>query len=330
MNKKQICLLILISLLFFGTRLYKIESFPRYFNDESFYHQLSLNAKEGKIFLGDNSKWYVDIYGLKYIPHEHPPLHFLLTMPFLNEKITSIRTINVFLNFVIMLLIFIALRKLYNTNVGLLGAAIWTIYPFAIYMNRLNFPQTSLALFTLIFVIAMLYDWQMTAAIAIVPATLSQYAGVLLVIPFLIKYKWESIAALIPTALIGIGYSMWAVDRYVIQQLTPTFERFVFFWPIAIAACMIIGFAYYGRKYWMSVYQKTIEPILKIANKKIHPLFWIALYIYLIVYYIVILPLNIYSWYTYGVNVFYIGIVGMLLIKDKTLFYSFLVLQSFM
>ncbi len=125
-------------------------------------------------------------------------------------------------------------------------------------------------------------------------------------------------------------YIFWALDIYVIQQFAPTFERFVFFWPMVIVACAIVGFAYFGRKYWASVYQKYIEPILRIANKKVHPLYWIGLYIYLIVYYIVILPLNIYSWYTYGMNIFYIGIVGMFFIKDKTLLWSFLMLQAFM
>ncbi|KKN77105.1 hypothetical protein LCGC14_0363010 [marine sediment metagenome] len=330
MNKKQIMILILISLLFFGTRLYKLESFPHYFNDESFYHQLSLNIKEGRFYQGINQKWYVDIYGLKYIPNEHPPLHFLLTIPFLNESIISIRAINVFWNFIIMLLIFFILQKLINTNVGLLGAGIWTVYPFAIYMNRLNFPQTSLALFTLTFILATLYNKRYLSILSVVAATLSQYCGILLVVPFIIKYKRKSYAPLALAAVIGMLYSAWAIDSYVIQQFTPTIERFVYLWPITIVFLCIVGII------WITKIKGGFDIIndwvnwLKIKLNKIYPLYWISLYIYLIVYYLAIRPLDIYAWYTYGLNIFFIGIVGLFLIKDKTLLYSFLMLQAFM
>lgn len=328
-TKAQLLIFIAISLLYFGTRLYTLETFPHYDNDESFYHQLSLNLKEGKFYRGDNTKWYLDIYGLKYIPIEHPPLHFIITAPFLNEGILSIRITNVILNYIILVLIFFILQKIISTNAGLLGALMWSIYPFAIYVNRWNYPQTSLALFALCFILAMLYNRPYVAMFSMLAATLSQHAGILLIIPFIIKYKEDSTIPLVPFTLFGIGYLMWALDKFLIEQATPTLKRFVLLWPMLLIALSVLVLIFIFRKFLSNI---STAPVIKIKRfvSKIPQSFGAFFYFYMLMVYLVIKPIDLYSYYTFGLNIFYIGIIGLFLIKDKTILYSFLVLQFFM
>ena len=74
-------------------------------------------------------------------------------------------------------------------------------------MNRLNFPQTSLALFVVCFILAILYNRPYLAMLSMVAATLSQYCGVLLIIPFIVRYKWESLAPIAVAATLGMFYA---------------------------------------------------------------------------------------------------------------------------
>ena len=177
-NVKIFIVLFVFSILFFVTRFYDIKYFPHYDVDENFYHELVLNFKNSDLSL----------YGIKYTFAPHPPLYFLLSIPFISINFISVRYFVVFVNYISFILLFFVAKKLLNIKFAVIVLLVYLFYPLTFYLDRVSYPHALFGTIIITIFLCLLYEKKFWAILLSFFGFVTQYAGIVVIFYLFIYY----------------------------------------------------------------------------------------------------------------------------------------------
>jgi 4-amino-4-deoxy-L-arabinose transferase-like glycosyltransferase len=111
--------------------------------DEGYNLNYAWNISEGRLL------WF----SIKYAFVPHPPLYLLLAatlVKLFGQSILVIRLLSVALNFAIIFALYLIGREVGGERTGLAAAALFTVYPAALYWGRMGFANHLLSLLTVL------------------------------------------------------------------------------------------------------------------------------------------------------------------------------------
>jgi 4-amino-4-deoxy-L-arabinose transferase-like glycosyltransferase len=141
--RKNLWVLLLILLLGTTFRVWNIETVPHWYWDEGVNMNIAWNLVNGKML------WF----SLQYPFVPHPPLFFIISgafLKFLGNQLVVLRALSVAYSLASIPLLFLIGRKISDEKTGLLSAFLFSIYPAAIYWNRMAFANNQLMFLSLL------------------------------------------------------------------------------------------------------------------------------------------------------------------------------------
>lgn len=231
-NKILLAAIILVTLLI---RAYNIETIPTWNWDEGVNLNIASNLADGKS----------QQFALKYTWVPHPPLYFLVLTPILKVSETSLNTIialrllSIAYSIGTVLLIYLIGRQIKDEKTGLTAALFYSLYPAAVFWNRMGLAHNQLMLLAVLTLYALLKHqdsgntrFLYLACLTAFLCFITEYAGAAFIAALLIyihvHYRGELKRVLLVSTVLLFAYLTLMIFLYgmwFIQDLWFNFGR---------------------------------------------------------------------------------------------------------
>lgn len=326
--------LLLLAILFIGIilRVPDLEVIPTWQWDEGTNQNIAWNLAGGRL------QWYCLTF--PFVPH--PPLFFIvvsLLFKFFPSEIIVMRYLCVSYGIAAILVIHWIGKRIGGAKIGLMSAFLFSIYPSAIYWNRMGFANNQLMLlilltayFTLRYMQKRKERWLYLASFSCGLSIITEYVGVAVLISqviFLQVYGRRNlikftVISLIPLTVF-VAAMLYLMPSAFIHDIAFQFERYGITLDKLVAAAVLLAVLYSFRNYLRNLYTEIayymvcfdgkIDEETKRSRLRSNVMLFLFLMNFLLAL-TTLTPFSDYRFIHYG-DYFWFGLFGLFFIAEK-------------
>jgi 4-amino-4-deoxy-L-arabinose transferase-like glycosyltransferase len=322
---KALVLLVLILFIALVLRVPNLYTIPHWFWDEGINLNYGWNLSEGRI------QWF----SIKYSFIPHPPLYLMalaLLVKLSGISIIAARFLSVLYSIPTLILLYLTAVEVSDRKTGLIAAALYAIYPAAVYWSRTAMINNQLSVLVMLSLYSFIRhvkvggSWWFLACVTAVAASLTAYMSLVLIaslsLYFLVKEPeklGKAFFTMVGTLIFFVLFMLYLRGNYFIEDMVYQLERFNLLGlkTIFMILAFIVFVAYFKRlKPFLSNLLETEVEVMFESREYFNEVFVPSclLAINFILAYTLITPFSDKSIFTGG-DYFWFGIIGLLFIS---------------
>lgn len=331
-NKREY--LLLLAILFIGVffRVSNLDVIPAWHWDEGTNQNIAWNLAGGRL------QWYCLTF--PFVPH--PPLFFIVVSLLFNvfsSEIIVMRYLCVFYGIASIPLIYWIGRRTGGGGIGLIAAFLFSIYPSAIYWNRMGFANNQLMLLillTIYFSLRYMQEkkerWLYLASFSTGLSLITEYTGIAVLISsmiFLWVYARKNLVKYVFISLIPfivfVAVMLYIMPSAFIHDILFQLERYGITADKLIIAVIFLAVLYSSRNYLMNLYAEMAYYMVSLDGKtgeetrRNRVKSNVMLFLFLMNFFLglsTLIPLSDYIFIHYG-DYLWFGFLGLFFITEK-------------